>query len=76
MKLKLGPVPKSETVKVTLQLSGELKANLDQYAQLHSETWGQPVEAATLITLMLQAFMERDRAFKSWRKAHSREPTT
>jgi hypothetical protein len=68
MKLKLGPLPKNETVKVTIQLSGELKAKLEQYAQLHSEAFGQRVDAAALIPLMLQTFMDRDRGFRSLQK--------
>jgi hypothetical protein len=72
MKLKLGPLPKTETVKVTVQLSSELKTKLDQYAYLHSETFGQRVEAAALIPLMLQTFMDRDRGFKSMQKRQLR----
>jgi hypothetical protein len=68
MKLKLGPLPKNETVKVTVQLSGELKSKLEQYAHLHSEAFGQRVDAAALIPLMLQTFMDRDRGFRSLQK--------
>jgi hypothetical protein len=68
MKLKLGPLPKNETVKLTIQLSGELKAKLEQYAKLHSEAFGQRVGAAALIPLMLQTFMDRDRGFRSLQK--------
>ena len=68
MKLKLGPLPKAETVKMTIQFSGELKAKLEQYAKLHSEAFGQRVDAAALIPLMLQTFMDRDRGFRSLQK--------
>lgn len=37
-KLRLGPLPKSEPVKLTVTLSAELKATLDRYAALHSQT--------------------------------------
>jgi hypothetical protein len=68
MKLKLGPLPRNETVKVTVQLSGELKAKLEHYAQLHSEAFGQRVDAAALVPLMLQTFMDRDRGFRVLQK--------
>jgi hypothetical protein len=45
----------------------ELKAMLDQYADLHAKTWTEPVDAPALIPHMLTAFMERDRGFKALR---------
>ncbi len=68
MKLKLGPLPNAETIKMTIHFSGELKAKLEQYAQLHSEVFGQRVDAAALIPLMLQTFMDRDRGFRALQK--------
>jgi hypothetical protein len=68
MKLKLGPLPRNEKVKMTVQLSGELKAKLEHYAHLHSEAFGQRVDAAALVPLMLQTFMDRDRGFRSLQK--------
>jgi hypothetical protein len=67
-KLRLGPLPKTETVKLTVALSVELKATLDRYAELHARTWGEPVDAAALVPHMLAAFMERDRGFRSARR--------
>lgn len=63
-KLRLGPLPKTESVKVTFQCQAGLKADLDRYAALHARTYGEAVDAATLIPHMLEAFMARDRAFK------------
>ena len=68
MKLKLGPLPNAETIKMTIHFSGELKAKREQYAQLHSEAFGQRVDAVALIPLMLQTFMDRDRGFRSLQK--------
>jgi hypothetical protein len=62
--LRLGPLPKTETVKMTVAVSVELKTMLDRYAELHGQAWGEPVDAATLIPHMLDAFMVRDRAFR------------
>lgn len=64
-KLRLGPLPRTETVKLTVSVSTELKAMLDRYAELHAQTWGEPVDAVTLIPHMLAVFIERDRAFKA-----------
>jgi hypothetical protein len=69
MKLKIGPLPNPEKVKILVQISVELKVSLDQYAKLHSELGGRAVDAATLIPHMLQSFIDRDRGFRSLRKS-------
>lgn len=63
-KLRLGPLPKTETVKLTITLTVTLKADLERYAALHAQTYGEPIEVATLIPHMLEAFMARDRGFR------------
>ena len=62
--LRLGPLPKTEAVKLTITLTTALKQQLDRYAELHSQTWGDTVDATALIPHMLEAFMARDRGFK------------
>lgn len=62
-KLRLGPLPKAESVKLTVTLPAELKQRLEQYAQLHSQMHGEPVDALALIPHMLDAFIARDREF-------------
>jgi hypothetical protein len=74
MKLKIGPLPNPEKVKILVQISIELKEILDQYAQLHSQLSGRQVDAATLIPYMLQSFIDRDRGFRSMRRS-SQVPT-
>jgi hypothetical protein len=71
-KLSLGPVPKSESVKLTLTVSTELRENLDLYAALHSEMNGTPVDATTLAPLMLETFMARDKGFRAARSGRTR----
>ena len=66
-KLRLGPLPKTDTVKLTVTLSVDLKATLDRYTDLHARTWGETVDVATLIPHMLATFMERDRGFRAAR---------
>ena len=66
-KLRLGPLPKTETVKVSIALTTALKADLERYAALHAQTYGEPIDTVTLIPHMLEAFMARDRGFRKTR---------
>ena len=66
-KLRLGPLPRTEVVKLTIAVPVELKAMLDEYADLHAKAWSEPVDVLALIPHMLAAFMERDRGFRSLR---------
>lgn len=63
-KLRLGPLPKAETVRVTVTLPAAVKADLDRYAELYAAAYGEPVDAVALVPHMLATFMERDRAFR------------
>jgi hypothetical protein len=63
-KLRLGPLPRTETVKLTIAMTAVLKADLDRYAALHAQTYGDAVDAVVLIPHMLEAFMARDRGFR------------
>ena len=63
-KLRLGPLPATDTIKVTITLPAALHADLQRYTQLHAEAWGQSVDVARLIPHMLETFMVRDRAFR------------
>jgi hypothetical protein len=62
-KLRLGPLPRTESTKVTFACPVSLKADLDRYAALHAQTYSEAVDAVTLIPHMLEAFMKRDRGF-------------
>jgi hypothetical protein len=63
-KLRLGPLPKTESVKLTFSCPASLKADLDRYASMHAQTYGETVDAVTLIPHMLEVFMAGDRGFK------------
>ena len=66
MKIRLGPLPRTEPIKVTITIPSALKARLDQYAHMHAQVWGgEPVDPVTLIPHMLEQFMARDRAFNA-----------
>ena len=62
-KLRLGPLPSSTSVKLTFTCPASLKADLDRYAALHAQTYGEAVDAVTLIPHMLEAFMTGDWGF-------------
>ena len=62
--LRLGPLPKTESTKITFSCPISLKAELDRYAALHAQAYGDAVDAVTLIPYMLDAFMAGDRAFR------------
>ena len=71
-KLRLGPLPRAERVKLTFSCPVGLKAELDRYAALHAQTYGEAVDAVTLIPHMLEAFMAGDRGFRRNREAVKR----
>jgi hypothetical protein len=73
--LKLGPLPKQSTVKVTIVLPELLKAELDAYAAEHSKLY-EPVETAALISHMLEAFLRTDRAWCNHRKQMQQAQTS
>lgn len=64
-RLSLGPLPASSSVKLTITVSAELKAQLDAYAEVHARVHQVPVDAVALVPHMLAAFMARDRAFRA-----------
>jgi len=63
-KLRLGPLPKTENFKLTFACPASLKADLDRYAALHAQAYGEAVDAEKLIPHMLGTFMAGDRAFR------------
>ncbi|MYL97807.1 DUF2274 domain-containing protein [Novosphingobium sp. FGD1] len=71
-KLRLGPLPRQEVTKLTFACPASLKIDLDRYAELYALTYGEAVDAATLIPHMLEAFMAGDRGFK--KGEHAKAP--
>ncbi|MFT3719289.1 DUF2274 domain-containing protein [Pseudorhodoferax sp.] len=66
-KLHLGPLPRVESTKLTFACPASLRADLDRYAALHAQTYGEAVDAVTLIPYMLEAFKAGDRGFRKLR---------
>jgi len=63
-RLKLGPLPKTGMVKITLLLPIALQDDLQRYAELHAEASGEKNELPQLIPHMLQVFIASDRVFR------------
>lgn len=69
MTLKLGQLPERSPSKMTITVSPELKAALDDYAEIYRRTYGQKETVAELIPFMLDSFVNTDVGFKRARKA-------
>jgi hypothetical protein len=72
MKLRLGPLPNTTVVKLSITISAVVKERLEQYAKAHSEVWGEEVSPTELIPHILETFLRGDRGFKRM-MAHRRE---
>lgn len=68
MTLKLGPLPDRESAKITFTADADLKAALNDYAEIYRQTYGKDEGVAELIPFMLDAFMNADPGFKRARK--------
>lgn len=68
-KLRLGPLPRTEMVRLTIALPAAVKGDLDRYAELYGATYGEAVDVTALVPHMLAAFMDRDRGFRKARQA-------
>ena len=73
-KLRLGPLPTQASVKLTFTCPTSLRADLDKYAALHAQTYGEAVDAAVLIPYILEAFMAGDRGFRRGDKPKASAP--
>ncbi len=76
--LKLGRLPDRNAVKISFTASPELKAALDDYAEIYRRTYGQKETVHQLIPFMLEAFINADPGFKRARKelSGSRAPSS
>jgi len=68
MTLKLDRLPDREAVKITFTADAELKAALNDYAEIYRRTYGQKESVAELIPFMLSAFMDADPGFRRSRR--------
>ena len=68
MTLKLDKLPDREPAKIAFTASPELKAALNDYAEIYRRAYGQKEGVTELIPFMLEAFMNADPGFKRARK--------
>jgi hypothetical protein len=75
MTLKLDRLPDREAVKITFTADADLKAALNDYAEIYRRTYGQKESVAELIPFMLNAFMEADPGFRRARRQLTETPS-
>ncbi|MER0630302.1 DUF2274 domain-containing protein [Pseudomonas aeruginosa] len=73
-KLRLGRLPKTESIRLAFACPASLKADLDRYATLHAQAYGEAVDATVLIPHILEAFMAGDRTFRRTSKFPAAKP--
>ncbi len=61
--LKLGKLPDRTPVKLTIIMAPSLNRELQIYAELYRETYGQAEPVAELIPFMLESFLAGDRSY-------------
>jgi hypothetical protein len=61
--LKLRKLPDRTPIKITISITPDLQAALNDYARAYAETYGREEPVAELIPAMLMSFVESDREF-------------
>lgn len=67
--LKIGPLPDRTPVKLSLLIDPALRAELEEYASVYRETYGETQGIEALVPAMLEAFLASDGAFKKTRRS-------
>lgn len=74
--LKIGPLPDTTPVKLTIAVDPDVNADLELYAQIYEEMYKEKASVAALIPSMLEAFLASDSGFKKARKARGPHPNS
>ena len=61
--LKIGKLPDMTPTKLSINVTPDLKSDLDIYAQLYQQAYGDKQNVANLIPLMLEGFLASDSGF-------------
>lgn len=68
--MKLARISKPlRSVQVRVSLTGDLNAELEQYASYYEHIHGESVDSKMLIPEILRAFLEADREFQMWSRS-------
>ena len=73
--LKIGKLPDTTPIKITVALEPELQSDLQTYAEIYQQTYGDKASIAALIPVMLRSFMTSDAGFRRARKSFNTPPT-
>jgi len=61
--LKLPKLPDRTPIRLTISITPDLQAALNDYAKAYADTYGREEPVTELIPAMLMSFVENDRAF-------------
>jgi len=67
--LRIGKLPDLTPVKMTIQVEPEVHRQLEDYARIYNERYGEEVAPVVLVPSMLASFLASDHGFKKARKA-------
>ncbi len=71
--LKLAKLPDRTPSKITITASADLKRDLQDYAALYREVYGEGVSIAELIPFILESFLKSDPALAKARREAARK---
>lgn len=71
--IKLGKLPDRTPVKLTINVSPDLKRAIDDYAACYADAYGSEEPITELIPQMLAAFLASDRGFAKARRKRGNE---
>ena len=71
--LKIGPLPDTTPVKLTISVDPETNADLELYARIYEEMYKEKASVSALIPSMLEAFLASDSGFKKARKVRNQQ---
>ena len=66
--LKIGKLPDTTPVKITVSVDPDLQSELQLYAEIYEQTYGEKTSVSAIVPFMLRCFMSGDTAFKRARK--------
>ena len=69
--LKIGKLPDTTPTKITVSVDPDLQSELQLYAEIYQQTYGEKTSVSALVPVMLKRFMSSDAAFKRARKQQS-----
>ena len=67
--LKICKLPDTTPVKLTIALPPDVSVDLQDYARVYEQAYGEAAKVADLVPSMLASFMASDNNFKKARKA-------